>query len=321
MSTFTTGNSIVDEVGCMHFSGNVIPQRWYKNILKDTGKPDLLAIVILADILYWYRPREERDEATGQLIGVSTRFHSDLLQRDYNAFAEQFGENKRNIRDAMTRLEKLGVIKREFRTVVTPTGLKCSNVLFIKLIPSRLYEVTHDRKPSLPMTKKCNRVCMETPMLLQKNDTPCAKECSSPIQNYVIGHTENDRTNTENNRENNTEIISSSSISPPTDEDDFKKQIGYKKAFAVYKDTATALYDEIWSDRSIDKADLTEQSFMELCRNVSEYSAPIRNLRPYIRTCLTNMEAGKKVKRKNSFNSHLKQGYDMAELEKNILAN
>lgn len=325
MSTMTSGNSIVDQVACMQFTGNVIPQRWYKNIQKDTGKPDLLAIVILADIVYWYRPTEERDEATGQLTGFRTKFHYDLLQRDYEAFAKLYGVEKRNVRDAMTRLEKLGVIRREFRTVVTPTGIRCSNVLFIELIPSKLYEITHDRVPNLPRTKNGNRVGETKTMLLPKNATPNTENGYTAVPKNVIGGTKNRKTNTKNITEITTEIISSSSISPPQDdEDDFKKQIDYRKAYELYGDTATAIHEELCKDDNSDIAsDITKQSFAELCRSISEYASPIRNLSAYIRVCLSNMAAGQRVKRRCSFNQHMQNDdiSDWETFEKSILSN
>ena len=47
-------------------TGNAILQNWYRAIVKPTGKPYVEAIMILADIVCWYRPTEVRDEMTGQ---------------------------------------------------------------------------------------------------------------------------------------------------------------------------------------------------------------------------------------------------------------
>ena len=58
---YSTGNPIVDEVGTMNFTGNVIPMVWFKTIRYPNGAPNNNAIHILADIVYWYRPKEERD--------------------------------------------------------------------------------------------------------------------------------------------------------------------------------------------------------------------------------------------------------------------
>lgn len=54
-SIFTSGNKIVDQSSQLNISGNIIPQTWYKSIVRENGKPYLTAIVILADIVYWYK--------------------------------------------------------------------------------------------------------------------------------------------------------------------------------------------------------------------------------------------------------------------------
>ena len=59
---YSTGNKTVDQVGKINFIGNVIPHTWYKTILRENGKPNVNAIIILSDIVYWYRPKEVRDE-------------------------------------------------------------------------------------------------------------------------------------------------------------------------------------------------------------------------------------------------------------------
>ena len=58
----------VDAIGQMHFTGNVIDHHWYKSITLPDGKADLIAINILAEIVYWYRPRILRDETTGERL-------------------------------------------------------------------------------------------------------------------------------------------------------------------------------------------------------------------------------------------------------------
>ena len=61
----TSGNVIVDTMGTINISGNIIPAIWYRTITKENGKPYLLAIVILADIVYWYRPSWVEKEIFG----------------------------------------------------------------------------------------------------------------------------------------------------------------------------------------------------------------------------------------------------------------
>ena len=88
---FETGSETVNRMCRLQFTGNVIPSTWYHTIKKETGKPNLNAIIILADIVYWYRPMEIRDEATGQLCGFKKKFQADILQRNYQQLADQFG--------------------------------------------------------------------------------------------------------------------------------------------------------------------------------------------------------------------------------------
>ena len=119
---YSTGNAIVDENAKLNISGNIIPQAWYKTIIRDSGKPNLTAIVILADIVYWYKPVEVRDEVTGQVVESKKKFKADLLQRSYQQISEQFGISKKEASSAIVFLEKLGVVKRVFRTINIEIG-------------------------------------------------------------------------------------------------------------------------------------------------------------------------------------------------------
>ena len=104
---FDTGSETVNRMCRLQFTGNVIPSTWYHTIKKETGKPNLNAIIILADIVYWYRPMEIRDEATGQLCGFKKKFQADILQRNYQQLADQFGITKRDAVISIVELEKL----------------------------------------------------------------------------------------------------------------------------------------------------------------------------------------------------------------------
>lgn len=127
----------------INITGNVIPITWYKHIVRESGKPHLLAINLLADIVYWYRPAEERSEQTGEVIGFKKKFAADKLQRSYADISGFFGCSKREATDAVVTLEKLGLIKREFRTI-NVRGVTSSNVLFIDLMPEQVFAITRD---------------------------------------------------------------------------------------------------------------------------------------------------------------------------------
>ena len=142
MGYLTSGNRIVDAMGSINISGNIIPAVWYRTITKENGKPYLLAIVILADIVYWYRPSEVRDQGTGHILGWKKKFSEDILRQSYQYYADLFGESKKTIKTAMDKLEKLQVIRREFRTVSYGEGLVCNNVMYVELKPDMLYQLT-----------------------------------------------------------------------------------------------------------------------------------------------------------------------------------
>ena len=143
MGYITSGNAAVDSMGKINISGNVIPQMWYRTVIKDNGKPHLLAVTVLADIVYWYRPSEVRDEGTGQVSGWKKHFKGDMLQKTYQQYSDLFGESKRSIKAAFDRLEGLGVIKRFFRNVTCSNGIVLNNIMFISLDTDVLYRLTY----------------------------------------------------------------------------------------------------------------------------------------------------------------------------------
>ncbi len=172
MEQLTTGNAIVDAVSKINFQGDITPRIWRKTITKANGKPYALARDILSDLVYWYRAMETVDEET-QKITMKKKFRDDLLFKTYEQLGEEFGESKRVIRDALKRLEELGVICRHFRTVQYDGGMIMNNVMYIELIPSVLYALTYPeagdpgednakttemRDPSPPGDKNVTRV-------------------------------------------------------------------------------------------------------------------------------------------------------------------
>ncbi len=139
----SSGNRIVDAIGKMDLTGNVIPEAWYLTIVKKNGKGCPLAVLILADIVYWYRPKVYRDEVT-QAVTYSKKFYdNDFLQRNYAQIMDKFGISKKQAYEALVVLEELGVIQRHFRTITTSTGIKSSNVMYIELIPDVLMSLTY----------------------------------------------------------------------------------------------------------------------------------------------------------------------------------
>lgn len=174
MGYITSGNAAVDSMGKINISGNVVPQMWYRTVIKDNGKPYLLAITILADIVYWYRPAELRDEGTGQVTGWKKRFKGDMLQKTYQQYSDLFGESKRSIKAAFDRLESLGVVKRFFRNV-TLNGMVLNNIMFISLDTNVLCGLTYPADKPCGCSKKQDNTA-DAGKIRDKAGTDCTED-------------------------------------------------------------------------------------------------------------------------------------------------
>lgn len=148
----------VELIGSINFEGNIIPMEWFSNIVCDSGKPDVISIIILSDIIYWYRPTIIRNESTGKIIGSRKKFKADLLQRSYSDLENQFGFSRSQIKDSLRRLEKNGLILRIFRNI-SNQGSVIANVMFLKPFPEKIKEIT---KPEACM-KNFPQTCTENP--------------------------------------------------------------------------------------------------------------------------------------------------------------
>ena len=154
----SSGNLTVDAMGSIAISGNVIPEEWYKHILKPTtGKPYLLAITILADLVYWHRPTEVRDERTGEVIGWKKKFHGEMLQKSYQEYANKFGESKKTIKLAFDQLVEIGVIKRYFFNIEYSNGRTIPNQMFIDLNIQVLREISYPKEENGSTSKQVSR--------------------------------------------------------------------------------------------------------------------------------------------------------------------
>ncbi len=134
-NSINTGSKVVDQMATMDITGDVVPRTWLKQLLKDTGKPYLLAIMILGQIVFWYRPSKNIE--TDGTVTYRKRFKADKLQISYNKLVEDYGEGKKSIKRAIDYLVQQGLITREFRN-----DARYKNVMFIELVPSVLEKIT-----------------------------------------------------------------------------------------------------------------------------------------------------------------------------------
>lgn len=198
---FRSNNEIVDQMLEISITGNVVPQIWFKTLVDEKDRPQLLAIIILADIVYWYRPVEVRDEQTGKLVGYKKKFKGDLLQRGYAQIEEQFGVKTPAIRAALRFLEEKKVVRRVFRTI-TVQGQTLSNVLYLELCVDGLKKVTYPEMEDITDTPSY-KILQEG---VQDFVTPVEKTDSTLLQNFTTGIEKNNGTNTEITTETTTEI-------------------------------------------------------------------------------------------------------------------
>lgn len=226
-----TPTDTVMAIGQINLTGNVIPTSWWRHITLPSGRPDQTAIILLAEIVYWYRPAEVRNETTGELVGYRKRFRGDKLQRSYQAFAEQFGFGKRETADALKRLRDAGLITLELRTIEALDGVKCSNVLFVEVRPGAIAAITN----VTPVPSEGNSS--------SRNANPVTAKRNTPQRRNGTGDTPNVDTNTEITTEITTEIKNTGEVAgaPPPKR---QKKTSFDPAGLKPENVST----EIWLD-------------------------------------------------------------------------
>lgn len=232
-----TGNPIVDKMYGMAITGNVTPQNWYHTVVNEKGRPVMNAITILSEIVYWYRPKEERDEAEPEKSHLKKKFRADLLQMSYQKLEEKFGLGRSQVKDAVRFLEKLGVINREFRKVMA-NGTQMNNVMFLVLNPERLYELTYPEKG-----QEADDTCAYTVGAKAESAHRSVRRINTPVAEKQTDFCSDFDTALPKKLQTNTEIISESisenrkreypSVYQET-EDNFRKQIEYEVLCSDY---------------------------------------------------------------------------------------
>ncbi|MGG1610481.1 DnaD domain-containing protein [Bacillus wiedmannii] len=190
--------NVVTEIGGLNFKGNVVDHEWFNYITFSNGKPHIVAIMVLSEIVYWYRPTVIRDEYTGK-VTYKKKFKSDKLQKSYQQLAETFGFSKIQVKRACDLLVDMNLIVIEFRTIIV-NEITLNNVMFvepkvneIKSISSMYQQVEED-----PVDFEVKRV------VTSKSGTSSHESNEAP--DFKV------KTNTEITTKNTTENVSSSSI-------------------------------------------------------------------------------------------------------------
>lgn len=173
----------VDAITNMTHSGNIVNPlwvKWIKDHVPGSSSAASTAVLVLSDIVYWYRASVIRDETTGKVIEVRKRFKADKLQRSYDAIADQWAITKRQAQRAVYLLRDAGLITIELRTVID-RGVKIPNVVFLEPIPEAILMASQGGEPA--STQKEQEV---SPFLegghTKKGDTSNQKEGDKYIE-------------------------------------------------------------------------------------------------------------------------------------------
>ena len=179
------------EVLKLNISGNMIPQTWFNHIKRGKlQKPDLVAMWLLSDILYWYKPIEVRDELSGNFIEYKKKFKENKLQKSYDSYSNLLGIPKKTIKEHFKLLKDLGLISIEFRNIELENGLKLSNVMYVEPCIKEIEKITYESEnKSIPMHQK------GTEGIYQKGIHPPIKKGNTNTE------TTTKNTNTENKKE------------------------------------------------------------------------------------------------------------------------
>lgn len=146
-------NPVVKTFSQMKFDGNIIPLAWFQHpdMRLAAGKVNLPALILLADIVYWYRPAEERDDKN-RVIGIKQKFQRDRLQMRYAEWAEKFGLTERQCKDSCAFLKRKGLIVIELRDLaVGPRTYR--NTTFFEPVPAKILTL-NEAVPYVPDIEK-----------------------------------------------------------------------------------------------------------------------------------------------------------------------
>ncbi|MRB24062.1 DNA replication protein DnaD [Bacillus thuringiensis] len=166
-------NNNVMKIARINLRGNTLDQGWFKHLTLDNGKPYMVAITVLSEIFYWYKPTEIRDEKTNE-IRYKQKFKADKLQKSYQQLADSFGFTKRQVLEACKYLLKRKLILIEFRTIIV-NGIRHNNVMYVEPIVENIEKISILYQD--PITLECDTLphYNEGVSHIEKGESPTLK--------------------------------------------------------------------------------------------------------------------------------------------------
>lgn len=221
----SSGNPIVDAIGQINITGNIVPASWFRKITLGSGRPDTVAIIILSELLYWYRPKETKSK-TGR-IEWSKKFKKDYLQKNIKELCSKFNFSYDQVKSALKRLEDGGYIVKHLRNE-TIKGTKYGNVLYIEVVPEMIQLLMAEDELEDKEENKRELLIIEDTQGIEtggSEDKNLRVSASIPEAQGLES-----RTNTKNTTENTTKDFSSIIEAKKT----FMNQIDYESLIIDY---------------------------------------------------------------------------------------
>lgn len=132
----------VMETATLEITGNIVPPQWMDHLRTPSNKPNLVAAVVLSEVIYWNKPVYDREK--GKWL---KKFVADKWQMNYSQVADHWGFSKVQVRRAVYYLRDQELINVEYRTVTLPNGDKITNVPFVEPVIQNIRAITMRIKP------------------------------------------------------------------------------------------------------------------------------------------------------------------------------
>ena len=154
---FRQAGAVGMEMAALRLEGNVIPISWYSEISRtknrtihrgkgkppdivEVNEPDYIAINLLAEAVYWHRPKEIRSKKTNATF-YHQKFHGEKWQVNYSTLLTKLGITKTQAKEAMDFLEKLGLGKKSYKQL--SENVFDYRFVYFEVAPKRIAEISY----------------------------------------------------------------------------------------------------------------------------------------------------------------------------------
>lgn len=310
----SSGNTIVDKLGQMDFTGNIVNPNWNYHVTNENNKPNYLAVQILAEIVYWTRPSVDVDNKTGIAEFKKKFSHGDYYQVCYSQLEEKFNCTLKQAQSAMKLLFETGVIIQHLINDEHGT-----NQMYLEVVPEILHRFNTEEKDKRNHRKDNNKIEVTTKTDIpspQKEDEVYTKK-SPPNDKNVMTYTDIIIENKEENNTETTTITGSTPdrIAPTPVSNSCILECGSDKLFNLTKELF-AKYN--LSDKDISEIiSIAQSDFNRITKAhkvIVNYKKPISSIMGFLRNAiLNNWESDVKSTVSNSNDYYLRYGYSSWE--------